>query len=229
MPLLKNITVTIDFDEVIKRQGVADPAKLHPRLISEVREILTNIEQLIEPAVVYEIFNIKKILPDKIITESGEIFPGAFYPQFFPDAKKLVAVICTIGPKLETEVAVYIDRHRSSKASVLDGIGSLAANHVAVKALEHIKGIAATGGLSISGAVRPGIGKAPIAEQKHIFDLVQASEIGISISPAGILVPHKSISMVLGMGHHSSDEHNGEKCDTCNLKDTCAQRLITKK
>jgi hypothetical protein len=229
MPLIKDITVKIDFDEVVKRQGATDPAKLHPRLIAEVQEILANVEQLIEPAVVYEIFKVKNIMPDKIITENGEIFPGAFYPQMFPDAQKLAALICTIGPKLETEVAAYIDRHRSSKASILDRIGSLAANHVAVKAGARIKEIAAAEGLKVSGTVRPGIGKAPITEQKHVFDLVQALEIGVIISPAGILVPHKSISMFLGLGHHVSDEHNGEKCDTCNLKDTCAQRLVTNK
>jgi hypothetical protein len=67
----------------------------------------------------------------------------------------------------------------------------------------------------------------PISEQWRLFELVPAEEIGVSLTPYGIMIPRKSISMVIGIGLQMTIWTQAEVCARCNLKETCLYRIQT--
>ncbi len=59
---------------------------------------------------------------------------------------------------------------------------------------------ALTGELMASSPLSPGMPGFAILEQWQVFQLVSAEEIGVSLTSSGIMVPRKSVSMVIGIG-----------------------------
>jgi hypothetical protein len=55
--------------------------------------------------------------------------------------------------------------------------------------------------------------------QPQIFNLVDGSEAGISLTSSGQMVPRKTLSMVLGLGAKLG--RSGRTCDFCSLNETC--------
>jgi hypothetical protein len=63
----------------------------------------------------------------------------------------------------------------------------------------------------------------PVEEgQPQIFDLVDAAEIGLVLLPSGMMVPRKSLSMVIGLGADVSAK--GVPCDYCSMAERCRYR-----
>jgi hypothetical protein len=65
----------------------------------------------------------------------------------------------------------------------------------------------------------------PITEQWQMLNLVPAGEIGVSLTPIGMMMPRKSISMVIGMGSEMPTWTQAEVCARCNLRKTCPYKI----
>jgi hypothetical protein len=63
----------------------------------------------------------------------------------------------------------------------------------------------------------------PLEEaQKQLFALVDASEIGVTLEPSGVMQPLKSLSLALGLGQNLDTD--GCTCDYCTMRETCRFR-----
>jgi hypothetical protein len=69
----------------------------------------------------------------------------------------------------------------------------------------------------------------PISGQWQLFQLVPAEKIGVSLTSSGVMVPRKSISLVIGIGTQMKSWTQKEVCDRCTLKKTCVYRIQTQK
>jgi cobalamin-dependent methionine synthase I len=83
---------------------------------------------------------------------------------------------------------------------------------------------AATRGYRTGGIISPGMPGFPVTEQKHLFELVPAREIGVSLTRGGVMVPRKSSSMLIGMGPQLKHETTAALCNRCRLQKTCQYR-----
>jgi len=65
----------------------------------------------------------------------------------------------------------------------------------------------------------------PIGEQPQLLKLAAAANIGVSLTAAGVMVPRKSASAVIGLGPGMPAWTKTGECARCHLKETCRYRL----
>ncbi len=108
---------------------------------------------------------------------------------------------------------------------LLDGIGSAAVNSLAQEVCKLIAHEASLRNYQASSPLSPGGRSFPLSEQWQLFKLVPAEEIGVRLTSTGLMVPRKSVSMVIGIGPQMPTWTKAEACARCNLGRTCRYRI----
>ncbi|MEW5958752.1 MAG: hypothetical protein AB1801_13550 [Chloroflexota bacterium] len=124
-----------------------------------------------------------------------------------PGAETIILGLCTIGQALEDRVAELFTADPVS-AVVLDEIGTRWTNELGRALHERIRAAARHLGKQASPSYRPGIGRWPLDLQETILGYLPAAEIGVGVSN-GMLIPQKSISMIVGVGTKLNRSHAG--------------------
>ena len=227
MPVICDIRLNLKIGAVLRRQGLGGKAKVRPEIENLTQELLASIESehLLEPAAAYEYYPITGMDGTRISLEGDKAVHGPALPALFPEAKELAAIICTIGPSLEKQASGYTKSGQALRGMLLDGIGSAAVDTLIPEALKPIAAEVSSRGYEISSPVNPGMPGFPMTEQWNLMELSQAHEIGVSLTQSGILVPRKSVSMVIGIGPSMTRWTQAEVCARCSLRETCAYKI----
>jgi hypothetical protein len=229
MPVIRDIPLNLNIGEVLRRQGFRDHSKIRPETKSLILELLDIVESahLLEPAVAYEYYKVIRMSPNQVSLEGGKAIHGSLLHTAFPEAKKLAFVVCTIGPKLEKQVTDYSKSGEALRSTLLDGIGSASVDMLIPEVCRRIASDVSSRGYQASSPVSPGWPGLPITEQWNLFELVNTQEIGVSLTSSGIMVPRKSVSMVIGIGPQMATWTQAEVCARCNLRKTCPYSIRT--
>jgi hypothetical protein len=227
MPVIRDIPLSLKTREVLRREGFRERSEVRTEIKSLILELLASVKKahLLEPAVAYEIYSATKIGHNQLYLEGNRVVPGLLLPSLLPEAKELAAVVVTIGPKLEKQVTDYTSRGEPLRGLLLDGIGSAAVDALTQEACQFMVGEASSRGYQTSSPVSPGMPGLPITEQWQLFKMVPTKEIGVSLTPAGVMFPRKSASMVIGIGPRMKTWTRTEVCARCSLRKTCPYRI----
>jgi len=227
MPVIRDIPLSLKTREVLRRQGLGGGAKVRPEIKILIQEILASVKnnRLLEPAVTYEYYTINSMNGSQISLDSGEAINGPLIPAIFPEAKELAVILCTIGPKLEKQVTDYSKSKEAMRGMILDGIGSTAVDMMTLEVLMRLTGEVSSRGYEISSPVNPGMPGFPLTEQWNLLGLVNADEISVSLTASGVLVPRKSVSMVIGIGPRMTRWTPAQVCARCSLRETCYYKV----
>jgi len=227
MPVIRDIPLSLKTREVLRRQGLGGGAKVRPEIKNLILELLASVKEthLLEPAVAYKCYAVSGMNPDQISLEGDKAVHGPLLPAIFPEAKELAAVVGTIGPRLEKQVTDYSKSGEALRGVILDGIGSAAVDMMVPEVLRLIAGEVSSRGYEVSSPINPGMPGFPMTEQWNLLELVNTHEIGVSLTPSGILVPRKSVSMVIGIGPKMTRWTQAEVCARCSLRETCHYKV----
>lgn len=227
MPVIRDIPLGLKIGEVLRRQGFRGHSKIRPEIKSLILELLATVESahLLEPAAVYEYYKVTGMSPNQVSLEDDKAIQGPLIHTIFPEAKELAFVVCTIGPKLEKQVTHYSKSGETLRGMILDGIGSAAVDMLAPEACRIIASEVSSHGHQTSSPVSPGWPGLPLTEQWNLFELVNTQEIGVSLTASGIMVPRKSVSMVMGIGPRMATWTGADVCARCSLRKTCPYRI----
>ncbi len=227
MPIIHNIPLNLDIEHVLRHQGMSQRSRRQPQIMAMVHEFLSTESYLplLEPAIAYKLHSITDRSPDYVYLSDDKVLHGRLIPSVLPSAKELALILCTIGPKLEKEVAELFEQNEPLRGTLLDGIGSAAMDSLAEEACQIIQKEASSRGYQASSPLNPGMPGLPISEQQHLFELVPAEEIGVHLTPLQIMIPRKSVSMVIGIGQEMSTWTRAEACGRCNLNKTCRYKI----
>jgi hypothetical protein len=227
MPVIRDIPLSLKTREVLRRQGLGGGAKVRPEIKILIQELLASVKKahLLESAIAYEIYTITEISQRQLSLEGNPVVHDPLLPSLLPGAKELAVAICTIGPRLEKQVTDYTSQGEPLRGMLLDGIGSAAVDSLTEEVCKFIEGEASSRGYEASSPINPGMPGLPITEQWQLLELVPAGEIGVSLTSAGIMVPRKSVSMVMGIGPQMAKWTRAEVCARCHLKTTCPYRI----
>jgi hypothetical protein len=217
MPIIRDIRLRLHFDRILRREGLPKNISPNPAIQKAILEMLKHIEQdsLLSPAIAYEILPIEKIFNDGDTPISSLIL----------GAREIAAAVCTIGNRLEMRVKKYIDINEPLSALIMDGIGSAAVDMLSEEACNLIASAASSRGYMAGSPISPGMQGLPITDQKHLFKLIPAGEIEVSLTDSGTMIPLKSVSMIMGLGTEMKRWKRVEVCATCHLRNTCSHRL----
>lgn len=227
MPVIRDVPLKLGMEEVLRREGIREYSGLRPELKKVLSELLAEVRKkhLLEPAIAYAIHHIAKLRHDHLYLENGVVLHGSLIPSILAGVQELATAVCTIGPRLEKKAAYYFGEKEPLRGLLLDGIGSAAVDSLAREVCNHIKHESSLRGYQASSPLSPGMPGLPITEQQQLFRLVPAKEIGVSLTEAGVMVPIKSVSMVIGIGSKMATWTQAEVCARCSLRTTCAHRV----
>jgi hypothetical protein len=231
MPVIRDILLSLKTNEVLRRQGLGGGAKVRPEIRILIRELLASLKEarLLEPAAAYEYYTVSSMNGSQISLEGDKAIYGPLLPAIFPEAKELAVLLCTIGPRLEKQVTDYSKNDEAMRGMILDGIGSTAVDMMALEVLRRLANEVSPQGYEISSPVNPGMPGFPLTEQWNLLGLVNADEIGVSLTSSGIMVPRKSLSMVIGIGPKMTRWTQAEVCTRCSLRETCHYKVKDKR
>ena len=211
----------IDADMVLRGQG-ADAETIRqrrPRLVDIADRAVAEGVSLIDPVVIYRQLPVESLRHERLTLAGGAVLSGALLAQHLAPAEQIVLIVCTIGKALEQRVAELI-RADPPYGLALDGFGSVAVEALGVAACTRFEEQAAREAMHTSIPLSPGMIGWPVdVGQMQIFSLLDAEQIGVTLTESAQMVPRKSTSMVLGISHTAFSE--GRTCDFCSLRETC--------
>jgi len=227
MPTVRNIKLTIDMEQVLRRQGMTRRSKPRPQVMNILHELLESINKspLLKPAIIYKIYTITDICQGQIHLSGNESLHSPFLVSNLPSAKELAIIVCTIGPELEEKAAYFFHHDEPLRGLLLDGIGSAAVDSLLEEACHILTQEVSTRGYQTSSPIGPGMIGLPISEQQHLFKMVPAEEIGVQLTSAQIMIPRKSVSMVIGIGPEMPKWTKAEVCRHCKLRKSCHHKV----
>ncbi len=228
MTIVNDIHLNLERGRILSREGIRRQSSVRPEITRLIDELLVLVgdEHLLEPVCAYEIYPISGIDHDQVSLTGEVALHSSLLASALSDAEELAVTVCTIGPKLEKQVTGYLDGNEPLRGLLLDGIGSAAMDSLAQEACRLIRDEALSRSYQASSPYSPGHTGFPITEQWPLFQLVPTGEIGVSLAASALMVPRKSVSMVIALGEQVSVRKRGEACTHCNLSKTCHYRIV---
>lgn len=227
MPILDDWDLQFSLEDVIRAQG-ADPDIVHsrkPSLVESTERAISIGHPLLHPRVLYEKYLVKRLIHHKLELYTNKSLSGKaslsgrLIGQHLGRSEKVVVMICTIGKELD-EMVSSLFRTDPIIALALDSVGSVAVEQLSLQVSNYFEILAHKEGLHTSMPVNPGMIGWPLEEgQLQLFLLLDSEEIDVSLTESYMMIPNKSLSMVLGIGKDVSS--HGSSCDYCNLKKVC--------
>lgn len=221
---LSELPLEVDVDQVLRAQG-ADPARIRarqPRAVALAERALREGKRVLDPRVVCRADTVRSVRHERVLLGGGGELRGAFVAQQLGSAERIVVIVATLGEKMDQRI-VEAQSYDVSLALALDGFGTAAIEALSMSICRHFGEVAARESLHSSLPLSPGMSGWDLRTgQREIFGLVDAASIGVRLSPAFLMIPQKSLSLVIGMGKDVRE--GGSLCEFCNLRETCRHR-----
>lgn len=215
------VDLNLTVDGVLRGQG-ADPDIIRsrsPGLVVTAKKALLEATKLLKPQVLIKEIKVTGFQHNILELEGGKKISGPLVTGHLVGARYLFIAVCTVGSKID-DFASEVMNDDIVFALAIEGVGSTAVESLANEVCRDIELKAASRGYQTTIPLSPGMIGWDVEEgQPIIFDLVNSNEIGVTLTPYKLMIPRKSLSMIIGVGPNiSSGEHI---CDYCTMRGTC--------
>jgi len=229
MPVLRDIPISLAPEQVLAAQGRNDA---QPDLKAAAERAITLGQTLWGPALVYGQVEVLGIGPESMSIAPFNI--GSSLPHqltvgpkvhLLAPAHRLLAAVYTIGPALGARVGGLAKEGDLLLSYLLDCVGVMALGAVGERVRSIAQEAAAAAGWGVGPALSPGslVGWS-IQGQRELCDILPLADIGVGLNTYCVLEPHKSASVVIGMGPGFGSHEVGSVCLYCSLRDSCWRR-----
>jgi hypothetical protein len=210
--------------DVLSRIGYGAANAVSTRIISLVDDYIDNYHDFIAPSFSYVYRDIEAV--DGYLIDIGDsiIIESRVLARLLQRCEQVAVFALTIGGYLEELVTYLADKGMVLQATVLDAIGSGAAEKLADEIEEEIRHKAAKAGLVISRRFSPGYCDWDIVQQGRLFCLLDSDSTGITLTDSMLMMPRKSISGVIGIGLPGRDIERYNPCIACRKRDCPGRR-----
>jgi hypothetical protein len=227
MPILDKWDIQLTTDQVLRAQG-SDPDIIRsrrPNLVKYTEEAILRGQSLLQPRVLYEKYQVKCFTHKRlelIIPNSNQgkyYLSGPLIAQQLARTQSIIAMVCTIGSDLD-ECVSSLFKIDPMLGLALDGVGSAAVELLAIQACNYFEKKVNDDGYNTTIPLNPGMIGWPVdIGQPQLFSLLDSEEIHVSLTDSCMMVPNKSLSLVIGIG--TDVAILGTACDYCSLNSTC--------
>ena len=235
MKVLHDIPISLTPEYVLQEQHRRQQKSVNSALVPVVKEAVVMGEALFAPAAVYDEFLVRDVASERVILGTfspdgstsvggGKLTVGPKVDLLAP-AKRVIVAVYTIGPALERRVHELQSAGETLLAYMLDTVGVLALGAVGEALRVRAESRASELGWGVGPALSPGslVGW-PLNGQRELCALLPLERIGVHLSSYYVLEPHKSVSMVIGLGSGYESNHVGSVCRYCSLASSCWRR-----
>jgi hypothetical protein len=197
----------LDKSEIINiLSGGRKKTGLSHSMLNRLEDMINIGREYFQPKAVYDIFNTEE-LPDL---------------PYFKEAEEVALAVCTIGSKLPAVVKEFMNKGQLVDGTLLDAIGSIAADALADKINEEINEVALKKSLETTLRYSPGYCTWPLTGQSLIFERLATDEIGVTLTDSFLMTPVKSVSFAVNIGKDVKNSSWELRCRTC--KKVCSYR-----
>jgi len=226
MTSITNLRVPLSLEEVTCAWGSRREKLASPRMLSLVAELLerAETENWLQPEVSFRVWPIVESGPGWMELHGGSRLHARLLSHYLRGASQLALGVCTVGAALENRVSEWFAAGERLRAVVLDDIGTLALYQLSDQLERLLQKEAETLGLEASGVLSPGEDGFDLSEQTKVAELAGGESIGVSITSTGMLIPRKSLTVVMGFGVRMQKWGRGERCARCGARARCPHR-----
>ncbi len=197
MKIVEYIPIEVEKEKVLKELGYYRKKKsvLSPSIDALIEEEMEKARGLVKGRGVYVVLPVESKSKGEIVLKDITL-KGEAIARAMAEATEIALFVDTIGPALEAEVNRLYQKDEYTKATILDTIGSVAADQGA----EYLNSLIVEKAKK-KGTPRfsPGYGDWDLSIQKRFLEVTQASKIGVTCNEAFFMIPRKSVSAVIGL------------------------------
>ncbi|MBK6866120.1 MAG: hypothetical protein IPG91_22715 [Ideonella sp.] len=218
MRVARGFDVLREAAEAPALRGARRPSSARQRLRANALQLVRD-EALLDPAYCYCIVALDA--PASATLQVGRETLHA--PRLLPPSGQLTALacaVCTLGPRVEQRVRALFVERRASLAMAIDELANELLFAVSRRAQDRIHADVTRRGLTMAGELRAGDPGLALEAQPAVLRLAQAETIGVTVGAGLLMHPHKSTSMVLGVGI-GLPPAQWSRCDECPRRATC--------
>jgi len=216
--------IDIGRQEVLSHIGYGDEYQPSARIVSLVNDYIENYHDFMAPSYSYTIRDIEAIQGNRVTIGDSITFDSKIIAKLLERCHKIAVFALTIGNHLEEMVAYLAENGLVLQATVLDAIGSGAAEKLADYVEDRIRRMANIEGLVTSLRFSPGYCDWEVSQQKMVFQSLNGDSAGIRLTESLLMIPRKSVSGIIGIGWPDNDIENYNPCQTCKRKDCPGRR-----
>jgi len=221
--ILRDVNINLTVEELL----AAQKQKEHrPGLVAAARKAIALGHTLLAPAAVYDEFEVRSVVGERIeLAANGAGLTVGPMAHLLAPAQRLLVAVYTIGPTLEERVRELYEAGEPLLSYMLDCVGVMALGVVGERLRRLAEERAAERGWGVGPAISPGslVGW-PVQGQRELCALLPRADIGVQLNEYCVLVPHKSVSLVIGLGPGYETHQVGSVCHYCALRDSCWRR-----
>jgi hypothetical protein len=196
----------------------------HPERLKTFREAIREVEQQAEPVACWDFFPIEQVMHDKLILAGNVRLGGGPVVSVVGGAAELMIAVCTAGPAIDRLIKAAQEQRQLFRMMILHDLGAWAVDMVRQELCHQLEQDLQQQGLRTSALLSPGESAWSVKDQAVIFSLLDASQIGVSLSPSMVMSPLKSLSLIMGTGPNPMGVEGASNCDFCTLKERCNYR-----
>ena len=225
MQIAREQALTIDKQQIMNQIGYDDNYEPSAKIQSLVDDYIDNYHNLIESSYSYIIKDIKSVRRNQISIEDSIFLESGILARLLERCEKVAIFALTIGSHLEEMVAYLAENGLILQATVLDAIGSGAAEQLAEYVEDSVRELVGSRGHAISRRFSPGYCDWDVSQQEMVFKAIEKKTVDIRLTDEYLMIPRKSISGIIGIGRDNDAIENYNPCKTC-LKADCPGRRI---
>ena len=193
----------------------------HPSSGVLAGKLLEEAHQLARIEAVCRTIPVLKTTDRQVFLEGGRALTSSLLARLAGPARDLLLVICTLGHAIDRRVEEYNRDGLPAHAYFLDVAGTCIIEAAGRQLVNLIKKQVQSAGLETTIPLGPGHSYwNNLLDQRTIYDLLDPRELGVTILSSGLMLPKKSLSMVVGIGRGlppSKENH----CHYCNIGHEC--------
>jgi hypothetical protein len=216
----EDLGLTIDW--ILQGQG-ADPAAIRarrPYLVSLAERALHEGLSFLHPKCVVRILPVESLKHERLIFNQSSYLAGPAIGQHLAGAREVAVMVYTVGPQIEERIQAEFEQD-APFALALDGLANAAVDTLGNLVYQHLQQTAAGKGWQLSIFLSPGLQGWSVEQgQPQIFNLIDATQIGVRPNDSWLMIPRKSTSAVVGFGPDLVPAQ-GPPCEYCALNETC--------
>jgi hypothetical protein len=175
---------------------------LDPATEEIVREQMALGKQLVLPRQVVALSSVVVRQPRTIALEPEFAIESDKVFALLKDCARAAGFAVTIGPGLEAKRDRYLLDRETTRALVLDAVGSVITEELAEITHRQLTQDAAKEGLHATMRFSPGYGDWALKEQGPFLRWLGAEHIGIKLTANFQMLPEKSVSAIVGFRRH---------------------------
>ncbi|AET68474.1 vitamin B12 dependent methionine synthase [Desulfosporosinus orientis DSM 765] len=213
----------ITLNEVFQAEG-ADYSRRppQPRTVKLHQRMIDEAAGLVRPTAIWVEVDVTGTGVGELFLEDGYKFSSSLLPKAAGTADKMLLIAITIGTAIEDRITEYKEAGKISETFTLDACATVYVAKAGMTAMNRLEETYHREGLKTTFPMGPGHSYwQGLDDMQVIFHFLKAEQIGLHLNDSNLIIPRKSVAMVMGAGTDLPDFQGKTHCDFCSLQTTC--------